>query len=93
MTGNQCRWPLGAQENFVAAKQPSITEHPPIGIAAKKGEWANYQVAFVPDAHDNVVGVAYTLWTGEEVWAARRKAMSQGCTMVVYGVNVSAPHG
>ena len=66
---------------------------PPIGIVAKKGEWANYQVAFVPDAHDNVVGVAYTLWTGEEVWAARRKAMSQGCTMVVYGVNVSAPHG
>ena len=50
------------------------------------------QVAFVPDAHDNVVGVAYTLWTGEEVWAARRKAMSQGCTMVVYGVNVSASH-
>ena len=33
-------------------------------------------MAFVPDVHDNVVGVAYTLWTGEEVWAARRKAMT-----------------
>ena len=29
-----------------------------------KGDWANYQIAFIPDSKDRVVGVAYTLYTG-----------------------------
>jgi hypothetical protein len=41
--------------DFVAAAEPVITVHPPIGTGGPAnrsvpGDWANFQLAFLPDA-------------------------------------------
>ena len=48
-------------ETFVAVTQPSIDEHPPVGDLAK-GNWANLQIGFIPDASDNVVRALLRCW-------------------------------
>ena len=69
----------GNMTTFVAAAQPSIVEHPPgVGNQLVTGDWANYQIAFIPDGKDRVVGVAYTLYTAQKVYSQRHKAMMLG---------------
>ena len=90
----------GDMENFVAAKQSWITEHPPFGSMSApyiKGDFAKDagQIAFIPDGGGNVVGVSYTLWNGVPVKEKReyhgKFAMSMGYTHTVYNVSIRTP--
>ena len=79
----------GDMESFVAATQPTLSssEHPP-ATGFNKGSWANLQIGFVPDSQGHIVGVAYTLYTGVDVYSQHHKKMDMGYTVTIYNVTV-----
>jgi hypothetical protein len=92
-------------EEFVPAEEASLSdlEHPSFGPVVApfvKGDWAVQagQIAFIPDARGDVVGVSYTLWNGVPVREHRewhgKFAMSMGYTHTVYNLSLahSAEH-
>ena len=83
---------VGSMTEFVAASGefgPSMFLNGAPPGPARPGSWANYQVAFFPDADGSVARVGYTLWQNNTVKS--RRAPAFGMTMRVFTlINVSA---
>lgn len=80
----------GDMVNFVAAKQPLITEHPS-ATGMRPGQWAASQIGFVPDADGAITGVSFSLYTDAKVYSQRHRMMELGYTHTIYNFT-SPPH-
>lgn len=80
----------GDMVTFVAAAQPTLTTHPPAN-GMKMNSWANSQIGFISGASDQIVGVAYSMYTGVPVYSQEKKSMNMGYTHTVWNFTVP-PH-
>jgi hypothetical protein len=71
----------GSMVNFVPTLPAIMEAHPPVkggdgnpGANATKGDW-QLQMDFIPNGKGEVVGVSYSLFSGEKVWCSRYKTM------------------
>jgi hypothetical protein len=79
--------------NFVAATEPSITAHPNVSAAPRKGDWANGQLGFISDKDGNVASVTYALWTGQPVKDRRKNTTILGYTHTVFDLRMKTVAG
>lgn len=83
---------VGSMTAFIAASGeigPSMFPGGAPPGPARPGGWANFQVAFFPDADGSVARVGYTLWQNNTVKS--RRAPAFGMTMTVFNlINVTA---
>ena len=78
---------LGNMVEFVAAQQVQL-ERPELPSG---GNWANFQLEFVPGRNGSIAGVAYALYTNQTVFSRYRNATCRGYTHTVYGF-ATQPH-
>lgn len=72
---------------FAATDPAVVTAHPPLG--KRPGDWANLQIAFLPDREGRVRHISYTLYTKQQVYSAHHKSMDRGYTHTVYSLSLA----